>query len=243
MFGSRNAVPDPNAVTIADYAADARNWVRAIRQRTGASCVWLLGHSEGALVALAAGPGADDVCGLLLVASPGRPVGEVLREQLRANPHFAPVLEQAFAGIASLEARQPVASADVPPMLRGLFAPQLQPFLMDLLSHDPAAMLRKYERPVLILHGTRDLQVSEADARRLAAANPNARLTLVPGANHVLKEVASDDRQANFATYGEANLRLAPGVADAITQFICEHSTAGRTARNGARQIRDRGAK
>lgn len=48
MFGSKAAIPDANVVTIADYAADAHNWAQALRKRTGAPCVWLLGHSEGA---------------------------------------------------------------------------------------------------------------------------------------------------------------------------------------------------
>jgi len=47
-------VADANAVTIDDYVADITNWTAVIRKRTGATCVWLLGHSEGGLVALAA---------------------------------------------------------------------------------------------------------------------------------------------------------------------------------------------
>ena len=53
MFDSAGAVADANAVTIDDYAVDLHAWVKVIRAKTGASCVWLLGHSEGGLVALA----------------------------------------------------------------------------------------------------------------------------------------------------------------------------------------------
>src|SRR5207302_1087272 len=42
MFGSKAAVPDPNNVTITDYAADVHQWIAAIRKRTGAHCVWVL---------------------------------------------------------------------------------------------------------------------------------------------------------------------------------------------------------
>jgi fermentation-respiration switch protein FrsA (DUF1100 family) len=106
------------------------------------------------------------------------------------------------------------------PALLPLFAPQIQPYLMDLLSHDPAAMLRGYARPVLILHGARDIQVADADARALAAANPAARLVILPTVNHVLKQVESDDRAANLATYTNPNLPLAAGVAEAIAGFV-----------------------
>ena len=104
MFGSKTAIPDPNAVSIADYAADAHNWAKALRKRTGARCVWLLGHSEGGLIALAAAQQPQDLCGLILVAAPGRKLGTLLREQLQANPANAPLLPQAMAALDSLEA-------------------------------------------------------------------------------------------------------------------------------------------
>jgi pimeloyl-ACP methyl ester carboxylesterase len=95
MFASAAAVADADAVTIADYAADVRSWIATIRARTGQNCVWLLGHSEGGLVAEVAAQYASDVCGLLLVAAPGRPLGQVLRTQLKAKPANAPVLAEA----------------------------------------------------------------------------------------------------------------------------------------------------
>src|SRR6185437_11332636 len=66
MFGSKAAVPDPNKVTIADYATDAHSWAAAVRKQTGAKCVWVLGHSEGALIALAATQQPQGICGVIL---------------------------------------------------------------------------------------------------------------------------------------------------------------------------------
>lgn len=220
MFASAAAVRDGNDVTIADYVADVRSWVGVIRERTGASCVWLLGHSEGALVALAAAGEMKVVCGLVLVAAPGRPVGEVLREQLRANRANAPVLDQALASIATLEAGKPVDTTAMHPGLMPLFAPQMQKFMMSLMSYDPAELLRQYDKPVLILHGQRDIQVSEQDARQLKEASPDAALAILPDTNHALKSVASDDRSANVATYADPSLPLAPGVVDTIADFV-----------------------
>ena len=90
MHASAAAAPDPNAVTIVDYASDVRTWVAEARKLTGSACVWLLGHSEGGLVALAAAQTEPNICGLLLVSVAGRPLGEVLRTQLRSNPANAP---------------------------------------------------------------------------------------------------------------------------------------------------------
>ena len=124
--GSSAAVADPNAVTMQDYAADARTWITAVQRRTGASCVWLLGHSEGGLVALLAAQRPDGICGLVLAATPGRPLGDVLREQLQSNPANAPVLGQALSILAQLEAGKRVDASAIAPALLPLFRPAVQ---------------------------------------------------------------------------------------------------------------------
>jgi pimeloyl-ACP methyl ester carboxylesterase len=220
MFGSAAAVPDANAVTIEDYAADVRAWVASIRERTGRKCVWVAGHSEGGLVALASARSAPDICGLILISAPGRRMGDVMRAQLRANPANAPVLDDALSAIAKLEAGQTVDVSSFHPALQNLFAPQVQKFLISLFSHDPAELIRRENRPVLILQGEDDLQVGAEDARRLAAARPSAKLILLPKVNHTLKEVPADDRAANMAAYADPSLPLAAGVAEAIAEFV-----------------------
>ena len=220
MFGSAAAIADANAVTLADYAADVRQWVAAARARTGAPCVWVLGHSEGGLVALLAGRQPDGICGLVLASAVGRPIGAVLREQLRANPANAPLLDEAMAAIASLEAGRRVDVEGMHPALMPLFAPQVQEYLIGLMTYDPAELIASVRTPVLIVQGGRDLQITEADARRLAGANPNAELVLVADANHVLKAVEADDRAANLAAYADPSLPLAPGIVDAIADFV-----------------------
>jgi uncharacterized protein len=223
MFGSTAAAADANAVTIPDYVADVQAWTRVIRQRTKTSCVWLLGHSEGGLVAMAAAKNPD-VCGLLLVAAPGRPMGEILREQLKANAAAGPLLNQSLPAIDALEAGKRVDTATMNPALLRLFRPEVQGFLISAFSYDPRQLLAGYGKPVLILQGQRDLQVREADAQALEQADPKATLVLLPGVNHVLKSVASDDKGANFATYRDSSLPLAPGVVQSISDFLTSHA-------------------
>jgi pimeloyl-ACP methyl ester carboxylesterase len=220
LFGSAGAVPNAYDVTVSDYAADVHQWAKAIRARTGARCVWVLGHSEGALVALAAAQEPTDLCGLILVSGAGRRLSDVIRDQLRANPANAPVLPQAMAAVDTLEAGRRVDTTNMHPALLPLFAPQVQGFVISLFSYDPAALIAKVHLPVLIVQGERDLQISVGDARRLAAADPAAKLVLLPGVNHVLKAVASDERNANFATYADPSLPLAPGVVEAVAGFV-----------------------
>lgn len=223
MFGSAKAVADANAVTIPDYAADVHSWVGAIRRTTGVPCVWVLGHSEGGLVALAAAQGGSEVqciCGLLLVAAPGRPLGQVLRDQLRANPANAPILDQALAAITKLEGGGRVDPASLHPALQPLFNESVQGFLISAFAQDPARLIAATKMPVLVLQGERDLQVGVQDARLLAQANPAAQLVLLPDTNHVLKAVVTDDPAANMATYANPGQPLAPGVVDAVARFI-----------------------
>jgi uncharacterized protein len=220
MFGSSAAVADGNAVTIDDYVADVQAWIAVIRKQTGVSCVWLLGHSEGGLIALAAAQKLTDICGLVLVSAAGRPLGEVIRAQLRANPANAPVLDWAMTAIDSLEAGKRVDVTGMHPALMPLFAPQVQGFLINAFSYDPTKLIAAVSKPVLIVQGKRDIQVGVADAERLKLAAPRAELVLLADTNHVLKAVASDDKRANIATYADPTLPLAPGVIDAIAGFV-----------------------
>jgi uncharacterized protein len=220
MFASTAAVADGNAVTIDDYVADVESWIASIRKQTGASCVWVLGHSEGGLVALAAAQRVPDICGLVLIAAAGRPLGEVLRVQLRSNPANAPILEQAMSAIDSLEAGKRFDVTGMNPALLPLFAPQLQGFLINAFSYDPAKLISTISKPVLILQGERDLQVGVADAERLKQAAPQAKLILLPNTNHVLKAVTTADPRANSATYMDPSLPLSPGVVDAVANFV-----------------------
>lgn len=221
LFGSAAAIPDPNAVTMDDYARDVQAWVDVIRADRDTRCVWVLGHSEGGLVALAAAAHyPEQICGLVLVATPGRPLADVIKTQLQLNPANAPLLDTANKLIDTLSAGKRVSADQVPAPLAPLFRPQIQGFLISAFALDPAKLVAHFGKPVLILQGARDIQVSVDDAQRLKRADPAATLTVLPDTNHVLKRVTSDDRGANLAAYADPNLPLAPGVVEAVAGFV-----------------------
>jgi uncharacterized protein len=222
LFSSKDAVADPNDVTVEDYVADMRAWIDAVCEATGQRGVWLLGHSEGGLVALAAAQQAKSVCGVILVATPGRPLGDVIKAQLRNNPANTPLLAEADAIIDALAAGERVEA--VPTPLAPLFAPAVQGFLISAFSIDPAKLARGIEMPLLIVQGECDLQVGVEDALRLDAAAPGAALVRLPETNHVLKRAVANDVMANLATYADPTLPLAAGVTDAIVTFIEAHT-------------------
>ena len=220
MFGSRRAVTGGNRATMADYARDTHNWVSSIRRQTSAKCVWLLGHSEGGLVALTAAQKPNGICGVIAAATVGRRIGTVLRGQLAANPANKPFLPAANAAIASLEAGKRVDTATLPPPLRKLFAEDVQSLLIDLFAENPAALAASLKLPLLILQGDRDIQVTVDDARALAAAQPRAKLVLLPGVNHLLKIPPGGDRAANLRAYADPSLPIAPAAVEAIAGFV-----------------------
>jgi len=223
MFDSAMAVEDANAVTIADYVEDVRAWVKVLRREMHTPCIWVLGHSEGGVVALASAQ-EQDVCGVVLIATPGRPMGEVLRVQLKANPANALLLNEALPIIDALEHQRRVDTTNIHPALQNLFNPEVQGFLINAFSYNPSLLISTISKPVLVLQGQRDLQVKETDARMLKAANPQASLIILPNMNHVMKEVTSGDRKANIASYAEPALPLAPGLIDAIEHFLTHNS-------------------
>jgi len=220
MFGSAGAAHDANAVTIADYAADVHAWTAVIRRLTSAPCIWLLGHSEGGLVALAAAQVPTDLCGLILVAAPGRPMGEVLRTQLAESPAAAPLLAPGSAAIDALESGKRVDVSALPNPLQRLFRPEVQGFLISAFALDPARLIGGFAKPVLIIQGRRDLQVRPEDAELLHAADPAATLAVLLDVNHVLKTVTTDNKKENLATYADPDLPIAPDVIDAIVSFL-----------------------
>jgi pimeloyl-ACP methyl ester carboxylesterase len=222
QFASGAAAADGNRVFIADLAADANAWAADLKTRTGAPCVWLIGHSEGALVAEVAGQTGKDLCGLVLISGAGERLSDTLRRQLKAGLPPGPLLDTSLKNITTLEAGGEVDATGLPPGLQSLFAPQVQPFVRAVFAYDPPTLLKAYKGPVLILQGTTDLQVSTADAEKLKAAKPDATLVMLDGVNHVLK-VAPVDRAANVATYADPSLPLAPGLARTLADFVKAH--------------------
>ncbi|OCW58758.1 alpha/beta hydrolase [Hoeflea olei] len=205
-----------NELRFGQMVTDAVAWSVRLRAEVPARPLLLIGHSEGALVAtMAARTAAVD--GLVLLAGAGSPAHEVILRQLDEAGLPLELRDHAQRIIGELLRGEP--AADVPEALAPLFRDSVQPYLMSWLPLDPAAQLAQVTCPALVVQGTTDLQVGVADAERLAAARDGVRLVLVPAMNHVLKQAPSD-RQANLATYGDAQAPLAPELVGTLAEFV-----------------------
>jgi pimeloyl-ACP methyl ester carboxylesterase len=201
------------------YVDDAISWLDFLRSQSGVSSLFILGHSEGALVGTLAAKKAS-IAGLILLEGAGRPIGQILARQLM-NAGASPKTQEISRKISeSLE--RGVAVPNVPAELAALYLPRIQPYLMSWMPLDPASELSGTTCPVLIVQGTTDLQVELEDAKRLSAALPSATLVVIPGMNHVLK-TAPADRAQNFATYRNSYLPLDERLLPALSAFVRGH--------------------
>lgn len=205
------------------YVNDAISWLDVVSAQHNVSGVFVLGHSEGALVATLVAEKKKNVAGLILLAGPGAPATQIIARQLSAAK-VAPVLQAESKRISESLARG-VAVPDVPPQLSALYRPSVQNYLMSWLPLDPVAELTHVTCPVLIVQGTTDVQITIDDAHRLEAAATYAHLVVIDGMNHVLKN-APADRAGNLATYSDPHLPLNPELVPAIASFIRDNRQA-----------------
>lgn len=211
---SAAAGADESALRFEHYVEDAVTWLTFIRARRPGAPRFVVGHSEGALIGTMAAQ-RTEVAGLVLLAGAGRPAGTVMREQ------FETALPEPLKGpaMSALDALEQGGEVSAPPQLAAVFRPSVLPYLRSWLPLDPAAELARTRVPALVLRGSTDIQVTAADAQRLAGARPGVRFVEIAGMNHPLK-TAPADRAMNAATYGDPALPLAPGLVETLTGFI-----------------------
>ncbi|MDD1016548.1 alpha/beta hydrolase [Pseudomonas rubra] len=220
---SAGAIADANQVTIDDYASDVRAWVTTLRKREPLVPVWLLGHSQGGLIAMLAAQDNPDINGVILAASAGRPLATIMIEQLQAHPENAPLVEPGIALIRRLEAGETIANGQIQEELKPLLRQEVQGLIRSEMVRDPAQLIATLKQPVLIIQGGQDLQITPVDARALQQGQATARLVLLERANHVFKDVPKSDRAANLAAYSDPRLPLAEGLAEAVGEFVLGH--------------------
>ncbi|WP_407315716.1 alpha/beta hydrolase [Pseudomonas sp. nanlin1] len=215
VASGRVATPDERDLSVEGYVDDAVAWAQQLKSDPRFGPLVILGHSEGALIATLAAPRAG-AAGVISLSGSGRPMDQVLREQLREHLPAA-LLPRAEQLLDRLKAGQ--FDPQVPPPLQVIFRPSVQPYLVSLFRQDPAAAMGQLTMPALIVQGRNDMQVGIADAQALHQAKPDAQLALIDGMNHVLRIVA-DNREAQLDSYKNPKLPLADALARRLVGFI-----------------------
>ena len=204
-----------------DGANDALACINWLREK-GFKKIYIVGHSEGSLVGLIAAQ-QTKLKGFISLAGAGRPIDQVLREQINngGGPDSIKLLANRY--LDTLLAGQRIAKPN--PLLFSIFRPSVQPYMISWLRYDPGKLLQTLRCPVLLVQGNKDIQVQVADALLLKKAKPSARLAVLENMNHIFKIVTSTNPADNIKTYSDPALAIASSLVQEIIKFIHPNRT------------------
>ena len=227
----------PETATLNDYADDARavvNYLRKDRKDVDDARVAVVGHSEGAWVALQLGANTGDVRALGLIAGASGTGGALVLEQQQHLLDVMKVPDTEKRAKAELQMRINAAATGsgswdgIPEALRK----QADiPWFASFLAFDPARPMKDARQPILIVQGELDRQVPAYHADRLAElARARKRqapveVVKVPGVNHLLVP-AKTGEVSEYATL--ENKQVSPAATGALTAWLTRTLGPGR---------------
>lgn len=200
-------------ITFDDFVIDTKSVVKYFKSSKDFKDIYIIGHSQGSLVGmLAANDGAD---GFISLAGAGQPIDKVIIEQIGQT---APALVEDSKKVFDV-LRSGKTTSNFPPVLASVFNLEVQPFIMNWMQYNPTDIISKLGMPILIINGTKDIQVSEEEAKSLKEANQNAQLIIIEKMNHILVPIDGDNLE-NTKSYNEPNRKLSEELVTAIVEFI-----------------------
>ncbi|PSG86284.1 alpha/beta hydrolase family protein [Aurantibacter aestuarii] len=196
-----------------DFVTDAISVVEYFRNSDAYNRIYIIGHSQGSLVGLLAA--RDRADGFISLAGAGQSIDMVITEQvIKTAPMFKDDTIRIFDVL-----KEGKTTKDYPIALSSIFNLDVQPFIRNWMKYNPQTEIAKLEMPILIINGTKDLQVSEAEAKLLHEAAKSSTLKIIENMNHVLVTIEGDDLE-NSKSYNESGRKLAEGLLNELTQFI-----------------------
>jgi pimeloyl-ACP methyl ester carboxylesterase len=170
-----------NDISLEDEAIhDGISALERLRSRADidATRIFVIGHSLGGLLAPEIAVRAGGVAGIALLSPPGRPPWEIVREQMRYLGAPREVLAQTETAVIELSLG----------VEHGYLIGMPYSYWRDWASRDGVAMVKRFARPTLVMHGTRDYQVTDDDFATWQdglANEPYAELVTIGGVNHL----------------------------------------------------------
>jgi len=195
--------------------SDAQSVIANFEKDTRFSKIIIAGHSEGSLVGIMCAQANHKY---ISIAGVSKQAHDLLKIQLKGK--LGDLEKSTFLKLDSLANGQDIACDN--PMLMSLFRPSVLPYLKSWFKINPIDEIKKVKCPILIINGTKDLQVAEINAQSLKEANPKSTLLIVPDMNHCLTEIASDKQEDNLASYNKPELALSKKMIDSMILFIIQ---------------------
>ena len=173
----------------------------------------IAGHSQGSLVGLLATEAG--VNGFISLAGAGNPIDQIILEQItKTAPFFTDDTKRVLETLKSGKT-----TTDFPPALASIFNLEIQPFMMNWMEYNPHERIEDLEITVLLINGTKDLQVSVMEAQLLKDHKADAELVIIENMNHLLFEINGDDL-VNTKSYNELNHPIMSQVIEVMLNFI-----------------------
>lgn len=183
--------------------------------------VFVLGHSEGGMLAPRIGQRDPDLAGLILAAAPERSLLAVMKGQVREQDQRRG-LQAAIAAIekALADEQALLAKADPQHPPDGSFSGAPQTWWLSLHDYDQVAAAKTLKMPMLFVQGGSDFQVSpirDFDAWKTALAGwPNVTFRLFPGLSHLFTPAGKTLTPADYVKPAQVD----PAVIALIARWV-----------------------
>ena len=196
-----------------DFVKDAISVIEYFKKSNGYSKIYVIGHSQGSLVGMLAGK--DRIDGFISIAGAGQSFDNVIIEQVeKTAPQF---IEDTKRVIEIMRSGR--TTSDYPPALSSLFNLDIQPFMINWIKYDPKEVIKSLNMPIMLLNGTKDLQVSVNEANMLKEAAHHAELKIIDKMNHVMFIIDGDDLE-NAKSYNESFRPISQELLESVIEFI-----------------------
>ncbi len=196
-----------------DFVTDAISVIEYFKKTNSYSKIYVIGHSQGSLVGMLAAKERAD--GFISVSGAGQSIDKVIIEQVQKTAHMYTEDTKRVFDIM----RKGKTTTDYPTALSSFFNIDIQPFMMNWMQYNPQDVIQSLDLPILIINGTKDLQVTVEEATHLKEASRHADLKIVDKMNHVLFIIEGDDLE-NSKSYNESARAIAQEVTTAILDFM-----------------------
>ncbi|MFH4966035.1 alpha/beta hydrolase [Gaetbulibacter sp. M235] len=203
---------DPN-IMFDDFVTDAISVIEYFKNSKNFNHIFVIGHSQGSLVGMLAAK--DKADGFISIAGPGQSIDNIIIEQIGKT--YPVLTNDAKRVIESL--RKGIKTNDYPQELATVFNKDIQSFMMNWMQYNPVDEIKKLQMPILLINGTKDLQVEPKEAELLNEAVPNSTLKLIDKMNHVLVTIDGDNLE-NSKSYNEPFRKLSDELIETISNFI-----------------------
>lgn len=198
-----------NATTL-DFANDVESALNTVKNHPNIDTdkIGLVGHSEGGLIAPIVASRNNDVDFLILLAGPGVNGMEVLIEQNKAIYKASKNPEELAKQLEMLQSRK--------------FEGADQPWMKCFLDLEPAEYLKQVKQPVLVLNGTKDLQVlykqnlPAIEKALKKGGNKSYEIHKLKGLNHLFQECKTGSPNE----YYQIEQTISPKVLKLMKDFV-----------------------